>query len=368
MAGLENEILDDDLSMDMIQLEGFKLPSDLEIQTDDEGVEKSTIEQVTDDESQESVGNDIKSSEAGKDIEKSPAGSDDNVFKTFATFLAERGLLNIKDTDIETVQDDDAFAELMRDQIRQNELSDLNDNQRKYLEALRIGIPDEVIHDHLVASKAYEELTDEVIRSNQGVRKDLIIEGFKAQGFDENYALKQYQRVSDSNDDVEEAIMFRDKLKQLQDQTYEATINQKKQAEENEQKNILQQAEDLKKAVYSTEKLFNDYAVTKTMQDKVHHLMTKAVVTLDNGIPVNALQKHQLENPIEFQKNLYFVYLLTNGFEDMNALVNRASTKAVNSFKAKLQKTNFIGTSQSNPTFNDETVPPPPIITDIIDE
>jgi len=169
---------------------------------------------------------------------------------------------------------------------------------------------------------------------------------------------KQYKAI--------EGVLL-NKLKALKDQQYQSEVDNVRKQQEDAQKAAAKQLEDLKTEVYKVEKLFDELPVSKTMQDKVYSLMTKPVTTLDNGVAINALQKHQLENPVDFNSKLYYMYLITDGFKNMNQIVHRASTKAVNTFKAKLEKSNFIGTSQSNPSFH-EDITDRPIITDIIDD
>ena len=374
MAGGVNEITS--LSMDMIDLGGVKLPDNLEFVTDLDSEDQvlSNIEEgknitnVTDGISQEIVGDEStgEASDAGNTDKDSTTSPADNVFKNFASFLAERGLLTFDEKEIEKVKDDDSFADLVKNQIKANEYADLTDNQKKYLEALREGIPEAVIHDNLTALETFQNITDEVIRGNADVRKELIIEGFLAQGFDKEYALRQFRRVSDANEDVEEAIMFRNKLAQLKDQQYQQEVENVRKQKETAELQAAKQLEDLKTSVYSVEKLFGELTVNKTMQDRVYSLMTKPVTKLENGVPINALQKHQLENPVDFQSKLYWLYDITDGFKNINRIVTRAQTKVVNSFKAKLEKSNFVNTSQSNPTFHEDAVDRP-VITDIID-
>jgi len=364
MAGTEN-----DLNMDMIQIGDLDLPDNLESLPEKEETEKQSVNNiVTDGENQEIVGDGSEKSleEKEESTVTSPANSDDNVFTTVTEFLSERGLLSIEDDEVKAIKSEDDFAELVKKQIKSNELSDLNDNQKKYLEAIRVGVPDEVFHTHLQSTQAYEELTDEVIKSDPGIRKSLIIEGLKAQGFKSDYALRHFNRVSESNEEVEEATMFRDKLKQIQDSKYQEEVVNTKKVKEQAEVERQQQLDNLKKSVYEKDKLFEDFSITKGIQDKVYELMTKPIAHAEDGTPINALMKDQIENPVKFQTDLYYAYLLTNGFKDFKKLMGKATTKAVNNFKDKLHNSNFITTSQSNPSFlsNDSDIPE---IADIVD-
>jgi hypothetical protein len=157
---------------------------------------------------------------------------------------------------------------------------------------------------------------------------------------------------------VEEAKMMKLHLKNIQDEQLQQAI-----ATEQEKKQQLEQArnkqlEDLKSAVYGREKVFEALPVNKGLQDRVHDLMTKPVSYTPEGVPMNALMKARQENPVDFETNLYYLYELTDGFKNLNKFVNKATTKAINSFKSKLAKTNYITTSQNNPTLGGDDTPP----------
>ncbi len=362
MAGFDDE----DLSMDMIQLDTQSLQELSSLTQDNEQLNSADDSQK---ESQEGVGTkteDTSSAKTTGETTKSPANSDENVLKLFAGFLSERGLLSVEKEELEQINDEDAFAELMKKQIKQNEFAQLNDTQKKYLEALENGIPTETFLGYAQASQAYEQLTDEVIQNNVGVQRDLIVEGYMAKGFSREYALKQFQRVSDAGESVEEAKMFKETLKQIQDQRYQSQIEEQTKLRQEQENLRKQQIEDLKKSVYSKSKLFEGFDISKGVQDKVYDLMTREAGRTPDGIPVNALLKDQMENPVEFQTNLYYVYELTNGFKDLSKLGKKATTKATQEFKSKLEKASFIGSSTTNPYIENEGGETP-IITDVLD-
>ncbi len=374
MAGKEQNM---ELSMDMINvgtsLDLSKIEAEVIEETPivdtppkDNLLQQNTNKDITDGAGQEIVGSDAeKLLEQDKSGTESPANSD-NVFKSFAGFISEKGLLSASEEDLAAVKDEDTFAELVKKQIKDNEYADLNESQVKYLEAIREGVPAEVFHENLQANTAYEQLTDDLVKGDPGVRKDLIVAGYVAKGFDENYALKQYKRVSDSNEDVEEALMFRDDLKRLQDERYTAEVARVKQAQDDAKAANQKQIDDFKTSVYAKEKVLKDFKVTKGIQDKVYSLMTKPVEYTKAGEPINAMMKDRIDNPVEFETNLYYLYEITNGFKDLGALSKKAASKVTNNFQATLEKSNYIESSQSNPFLKSDEDTTPIVITDII--
>ena len=357
MAGTQ----DNTLSMDMIQLGNFELPEDLEkIEQEEKKIN------VADDGSQEIVGDSTEESlNEGESGKSTPADSDDgNIYKSLTGFLSEEGLLSVQPDKLETINDADKFVELMREQIKANEYADLNDSQKMYLEAMREGIPEQLFHEHLQATHAFEQLTDDVIQENAEVRKNLIVQGILAQGFDQSYALKHYNRVSGSGveEEISESKIFRDKMNESRQKEYQNNVKQIEEEKKAQAETVKNQIEELKTSVYAKDKLFDSVPITKGVQDKVYNLMTKAVTVTEDGVSLNALQKYQRENPTQFLVDLYYLFEITEGFKNLKKLESKATSKAINTFKSKLEKSNFIPTSQGNPNFDNNTDDIPVIV------
>lgn len=360
MAG-ENDLSMDMLDFSNINLEGLQEEEHIE-------VEQDTTEIVTDGtQIQENVGDitDIipEKEEEGNDPANS---SDENIFKSFAGFLKDQGLLSVE-FNADEIQDDDTFADLMKKQVKANEYADLTESQKFYLDNLREGIPEQVVQTYLKVNNDINSITEDDIRENSEIRKSLIVEGLKLKGFDESYALKQYNRVSAANEDVDEAIAMQKIIRQSQDDWFKDEKVKVEEQKRLQQEATQKQLDDLKNSVYNTKNFLETIPVTKGIQDKVYSLMTKPVGYTEEGKPINALMKAQLEDPIGYQTKLYYLFEITNGFKDLKVVTNKAAAKAVNTFKSKLASTNFIEQSSNNPNLQQQLETEIPIITDIID-
>ena len=372
MAGKDNN-MDNDLNMGMLHLGDIDVTEIIKEEVIEEKEETHVEDKVNDnadDNSQESVGDDTDvevSSETDTEVTTESPASSDEVLVAFVQSLADKGLLSVSEKDLKDLKDENALAELMSRQIKSNEYADLNEMQKGYLDSLREGIPSEVFHKHATASQAYDQLTDDVIKSNPEVRKDLIIQGYLAKGFDNVYAQKMYQRVSDSGEDVEEAIFFKVHLKSLQDNAYQEEVNKVNAQKEQVKEEQKQRLDELKDSVYSKKELFEGFKVGKGMQDKVFNLMTKPVAFTKNNEPINAFIQAQQANPVEFNTNLYYLFELTDGFKNLGKLNQRAVSKASKNLRDTIQNSNFISGSQSNPKLTEEDDPNvPDVITDIV--
>jgi hypothetical protein len=370
MAGIDNNM---DLSMDLIdfssidssKLEGI---SEEAIITDEEVQEQAQLEQQQDDNTESENSEIVGSSQPSEPEEvgtETPANSDDNVFKSLTDFLGERGLFTFTEDDVKNIKDEDTFAEFMQAQIKASEYADLTDSQITMLEAIREGVSEDVVLRHLQANQAYNELTDEVVKSNADIRKDLIIQGYLAKGFNQEFAEKKYKIALESGDDVEEAIVFRNDLKKIQDDLYAEEIAIAQKAKEDEAKSVKQRLTDLKDSVYNTDKFMGTFPTTKGLKEKVYNLMTKPVAYTPEGHPVNAIMKAQLENPVEFQTAVSYLFELTNGFKDLSKLERKAVSQVTKTFKTKLEQSNFnshMNANQNGPLTTQEDVNIPKIV------
>jgi len=92
--------------------------------------------------------------------------------------------------------------------------------------------------------------------------------------------------------------------------------DRKKELEANEQK----QFSNLKKNILDKEDFFGGVKVDKQIRQKAYDSITKPVYKDEQGNFMNALQKYQRENPMEFMGNVALLFALTDGFKSVDSL------------------------------------------------
>jgi len=307
------------------------------------------INDQADGENQETVGSqEEESTEEETSIEQtteSPANSDDEVYKTLGTYLKEQGVLSSLDTDLDSLE---SFAEAVSKEIKSNEYANLNKDQKAYLTALSKGVPEELYKAHVQSNKIYGDLTDAVIEEREDVRKEVIIQDLLSQGWEQGRAEKQYQRVFDVGDSVEEAKISRNNLKQRDNTAYEQEVKRIEQDKVAAEQAKTKQVDDLKKSVYEQSNLFDTFKITDGLKDRVHNSMTKVVGHTESGMALNALMKHRMDDPIDFETKLYYLYELTNGLKDIKKFSNKASTVASKKVKEAVTNSSIFNTTSNN--------------------
>lgn len=331
MAGDLDELLD----MSMFDLEPLSKQEEVLLEetekeekvlsnNENKGVENKSA----DDKSQEEVGNPEKGKTTEKSelkpTEESPA-TDDTVFKSLSEFLKEQGFFPNLDIEIKSADD---LAEAFKKEIQRNEFADLNEKQKKYVEALRIGIPQESVEEYFSTTKVFEDITDEVLEKDSDIRKQVIIQDLLTSGIPQERANKQYQRIYDLGEDIEEAKLSRNNLKQKAEVEFAKLTEQTKLEQEKAIEEQNKEFEKVKQAVYNQSNLFESFKVTDHLKNRVFESMSTVIAYDTNGTPLNKLMKHRSEDPIDFDTKLYYLYELTNGFKNIDKFVTKSTSTA----------------------------------------
>jgi hypothetical protein len=352
---------EDNFELDM-SLINFTPNEDTTIEVVDDEIVNNTKEIITDAEKQENVGKEVKE-EILEEKEKvqdpdSPANSEE-VFGPFAVFLKERGFFSNLDKEI---KNEDDLAEALKEEIRKNEYADLNEAQIEYLEAIRNGIPEAVIQEHLRTRTIFNNITDDILENDEDVRKQLIIQDRMLSGWTQERAEKDYKRIYDVGASYEEAFISRDNIKEKEIQEYDIRVKQEEQYKVEQQKQEAKQIEELKQAVFNEDNLFGVFKVNDGLKQRVHETMTKIVAYTSEGLPLNKLMKQRADNPIKFEKDLYYLFELTNGLNDINKLINKSSTTAANKLRNAVVNSTYIKSTGNSASPIDEEAYDSPIV------
>lgn len=339
MAGEENFELD-------MGLLSFEPEENTTTEVEEVKEEVNTGNEITDAEKQENVGEEVKekdSKEEDVNDPNSPANSDEELFNVLASSLKERGFFSDLDKEIKS---EDDLAEAFKEEIKKNEYADLNEMQKEYLDALREGVPDAVVQEHFKTRNIFESITDIVLESDEDVRKNVIIQDRLASGWTQERADKDYSRIYNSGESYAEALISRDNLKEKEAQIYQERIEQEKKNIVEQQKQAAKQVDEIKQAVFKEDNLFGVFKVNDGLKQKVYETMTKVVSTTTNErgevVPLNRLMKQRLENPVKFEKDLYYLFTLTNEFQDINKFMTKSNTIAANKLRNAVANSTFI--------------------------
>ena len=287
----------------------------------------------------ESVGSEEDNKE--KEDTSSKEETSPNFYSSIAKTFAEDGVFqDLNDEVLSKVNDAESFMDLMEKQIQ----SKLDEKQRRIDEALNAGIEPTQVQRFENNMKILNGITDEAIseegEKGENLRKNIIYEDYIQRGFSKERAIKAIERSIAAGTDIEDA---KEALQSCKDQVSKAYNNAVKEAEAekaNEEKELKEQAEALKKSILSDKKPFGDLELDKNTRQRVFDAISKPVFTDPNtGERLTAIQKFEADNHNDFMKYVGLTYVLTNGFKSLDGLVKGKVKKEIGKGLKELEHT-----------------------------
>jgi hypothetical protein len=246
-----------------------------------------------------------------------------NFYSSIAKALKEEGIFpDLEDDVANKIQSPEDFAEAIENQIQAR----LDERQKRIDKALNVGIePDEV--------KRYENtlnylnsLQDNMIadESDKGekLRQQLIYQDFINRGYSKERAQREVQKSFNSGTDLEDAREALASNKEFFQTEYDSLIKEAQEEAQREVQERKKQAEDLRKSILEENMVFGDLSLDKGTRQKIYDNISKPIYKdPETGEFFTAIQKYEMENRIDFLKNLGLLFTLTDGFKNLDGLV-----------------------------------------------
>lgn len=93
--------------------------------------------------------------------------------------------------------------------------------------------------------------------------------------------------------------------------------------------------------------VFEGITLDKAMRQKAFEAITKPVYKTEEGEYLTAIQKYEMENPIEFRKYLSVLFTMTDGFKNLDNIVKTKVKKEVKQSLRELE-TKLSSTSRNS--------------------
>ena len=287
----------------------------------------------------ESVGSGDNNKE--KEDTTSKEGTSPNFYSSIAKTFAEDGVFqNLDEEALSKVNDAESFLDLVEQQVQ----SKLDEKQKRIDQALNAGIEPTQIQRFENNMKILNSITEDSIseegEKGENLRKNIIYEDYIQKGFSKERAIKAVERSIAAGTDIEDA---KEALQSCKDQVNKAYNDAIKKAEEekaNEERELKEQAEALKKSILSDKKPFGDLEIDKSTRQRVFDAISKPVFTdPETGERLTALQKYEADNHNDFMKYVGLTYVLTDGFKSLDGLVKGKVKKEVGKSLKELEHT-----------------------------
>lgn len=332
------------LSDDEISILDFNDDSD-EIKEEETKEIKETTEDVDPESlfSPESVGSeDIteekKNPSTATEDNSSPNNSD--FYYSLTNALVEDGVLSNLDEDfIKTIKSPEDFAEAIEKQVN----SRLEEKQKRVTEALEAEVEPSIIRQYenvlgFLDSVKEEAITDESEKGEK-LRKDLIYQDLLNRGYSKERATREVKKSFDSGSDIEDAKDALISNKEFYDSKYKELIEESQKEIKAEKERTKKQAEQLKKSLLDSEEVFKGISIDEKTRKKAYENITKPVYKTEDGEYLTAIQKYEEDNPIEFRRALSILFTMTDGFTNIDKLIQKKVNKEIKNSIRNLEHT-----------------------------
>lgn len=293
--------------------------------------------------SPESVGSGDKDN---KEVEEdtTPEGngtSPQNFFSSIAKALKEEGVFpDLEDDTLSNIKEPEDFRNIVEQQIK----AGLDEKQKRIDEALNYGIEPTEIKKYENVIDFLDSIDDDTISNEEDkgekLRKNLIYQDFVNRGYSPERANREVDKSFKGGTDIEDAKEALKSNMEFYKDKYDELINDAKAEAENQEKERKEQAEKLKNSILNDKDVFGDVSLDKSTRQKVFDNLAKPVYRdPKTGNYYTALQKYEIENKTDFLKNVGLLFTLTDGFKNLDKLVNGKVKKEVKKGLRQLEAT-----------------------------
>lgn len=277
-----------------------------------------------------------------------------NFYSSIASALKEEGIFpDLDDATLSGIKTPEDFAEAVEKTVQAR----LDERQKRIDAALQADVePDEVRrYEQTLAnldSIKEEYITDETEKGER-LRKNLIYQDFRNRGYSEARAKREVEKSFNAGTDIEDAKEALESNREYFSTQYQDLIKEAQDEAKEGQRKIKEEAAQLKKSMLDDKEVFTGITLDKTTRQKAFENITKPVFKTEDGEYLTAIQKYEMDNPVEFRKYLSVLFTMTDGFKNIDGLVKGKVKKEVKQSLRELEhKLSSTGRNSSgNPRY-----------------
>lgn len=285
----------------------------------------------------------------------SEKGTSPKFYSSIAKAFADDGIFpDLNEEDISKIETPEDFRTLIESKIS----SELDDRYKRIDKALGIGVEPDIIKQYEGALNYLESIQQSSIEdeNEQGeeLRKKLIYQDFINRGYSQERAQKEVDKSIKGGTDIEDAKEALQGNKDFYKTAYDKVLKDAEEAAEKSKKEQKEQIDTLKKSILEDKKFFGDLDIDRSTRQRVLDNIMKPVHKDKNtGELYTAIQQYEMENKIDFIKNLGLIFTLTNGFKDLSGFIKGKVRKEVKRGISELENVlnNTQRTSDGNLNF-----------------
>jgi len=318
------------------------------------------------DEKEEDSEDDDSEKDKEKDKNKSKSGNTGDpdstidftsTFAPFAKVLKEEGILPDLEITEETELNAEFFVKAVKEQVAKNEFKDLNEDAKNVLKIIRSGGD---ITSYLETYKKGQDADTNFAVISEDNAEAFLKEYWSARGLKDTEIDKIVDVAVINGKVLEEAKSLETAYKELLTEDKKKKVESTEAARKANQDSLAEESTKYRSLINSKDEIIKGAKLDQSVKDQIFKLGTQAVTT-KAGEKVTAIQKAFIEEPLETEAKLNYLYIVTNGFKDMGNLSysKTAKTTALKDLDAAIQQdkeSSKSGTSKKDNNSNKPSI------------
>lgn len=274
------------------------------------------------------------------------ADSSPNFYSSILSALKDDGVLpELTDDEIEDWSKNKDFNDQdFKDVIEKVLDSRMDARTKRIQDALNGGADIEEVKQYENILATLSNIDDGTISEEgpkgEDLRRRIIAQDYMNKGFSRERIERELKKSFDAGTDIDDAKEALQNNLQFYHEKYQGIINQGRENDRKFKESTRRQADELKKSIVdSNEGIFSEIGIDKKTRQKIYDSISKPVYQDNAGNWYTELQKYEMDNKTDFLKNIAMFYVMTDGFKNIDKVINKQVQKKVNTRIADLQKT-----------------------------
>ena len=210
------------------------------------------------------------------------------------------------------------------------------------------GVPFEKLLEINKIETDVAKISEESLEEDTNLQKKLVTDYLKkTTKFSETKINKLVEGYEDSGDLEDEAKSSLSELQKIVKTEKEKAINEAKLLKDQNEENRKTELKTLHDKIKATEEIIPGLKLNQKVKDNIYSSMTTPVGYDQAGRPVNKIVAARMENPVDFELKLHYLFEVTKGFKDFSKLVEKGKKDTIKSFEEAVSN---LDNSEKNET------------------
>jgi hypothetical protein len=303
-----------------------------ETKTDETEEKEDKVEEKEDqifDSDEEIVEEDEEKNEETAPSDESDESSSSSNYQVFAKALYDEGVLSSLE-DNKEFEDAESLIESIRGEIT-GQVDAYKDGLPELVKTIIDKYEDGVDLGQFLNIKKQEQdygsIKESDLEDNEKLTKSIIKRDLLDLGYAEDEADDEILDIYELGKESTRAKRSLKRVKNRLEAQEEAISTRAKSESNARQEAYKTQLNAIDKSLKGTKEIAGVEITTRVQKD-AYKAMTEVVGEV-NGVPVNSITKGRMEDPVEFDKNVGLLWVVTDGFKDWSKLKTVSKRKAI---------------------------------------